>query len=125
MPTAHFEIHVNDINRAQKFYGALFGWTFQQYGPMEYFLVNSHDIGMGKPVSGALLPRNAPSPEPHTSPRGAVVTFIVADVDASYAKALEMGGGEALPPTDYEGIGRVAQIEDGEGNIVGMITGQM
>ena len=36
--------------------------------------------------------------------------------------ALANGGAEALPPEDYPGIGRCAYVEDGEGNIVGMIT---
>ncbi|MEX0344083.1 MAG: VOC family protein [Rhizobiaceae bacterium] len=36
--------------------------------------------------------------------------------------ALASGGAEALPPENYPGVGRCAYVEDGEGNIVGMIT---
>lgn len=25
----HFEIHVNDMEQAKKFYGEVFGWTFE------------------------------------------------------------------------------------------------
>jgi len=28
----HFEIHVNDMERAKKFYGEVFGWSFQDWG---------------------------------------------------------------------------------------------
>jgi hypothetical protein len=49
------------------------------------------------------------------------LTFTVADVDATYKKALATGGAEAMPPTDFEGIGRLAYCEDGEGNIFGII----
>jgi predicted enzyme related to lactoylglutathione lyase len=50
------------------------------------------------------------------------MTFEVDDCDATYAWALANGGAEALPPMDYPGIGRAAYVEDGQGNIVGMIT---
>lgn len=26
----HFEIHVDDMERAKKFYGEVFGWTFER-----------------------------------------------------------------------------------------------
>ncbi len=35
---AHFAIHADDLDRARKFYGAIFGWNFQGYGgPMTDF----------------------------------------------------------------------------------------
>ena len=33
----HFEIPADDVARARRFYGELFGWTFQEMG--EYTLV--------------------------------------------------------------------------------------
>ena len=50
------------------------------------------------------------------------MTFTVDDCDKSYDWALVNGGAEALPPMDYPGIGRAAYVEDGQGNIVGMLT---
>ena len=35
---------------------------------------------------------------------------------------LEIGGEEAMPPTDLNGFGRLAYIEDGQGNIIGLMT---
>jgi predicted enzyme related to lactoylglutathione lyase len=33
----HFEIHAADPARGVKFYGKIFGWTFQKWeGPMEF-----------------------------------------------------------------------------------------
>ena len=35
----HFEIHVDDMERAKKFYGEVFGWSFQdwsEYAGMPY-----------------------------------------------------------------------------------------
>ena len=49
------------------------------------------------------------------------MTFEVADCDERYEWALSNGGAEALPPQDYPGIGRCAYVEDGQGNVVGLI----
>jgi len=62
------------------------------------------------------------APAPGSPIRGGTMTFEVADCDASYAWALANGGAEALPPQDFPGIGRCAYIEDGQGNVVGMIA---
>ena len=51
--------------------------------------------------------------------RGCTLTFEVPDADATYARALAEGGAEAM--TDFPGIGRCAYMEDGEGNIFGVI----
>ena len=45
MPTVvHFEIPAENIPRAQKFYGELFGWQIQKYtGPfsMDYWMITT------------------------------------------------------------------------------------
>lgn len=120
MPNVHFEYQVNDLARAQTFYAALFGWHFEEMME-DYLLVVGADVGPGHKVSGALLKRNSPAHPAGTAPRGALLVWEVEDVDAVYATALKLGGGEAAPPEDYEGVGRVAYCEDGEGNLFGMI----
>ena len=120
-PTAHFEIHVTNVQRATEFYADLFGWGFEEVSDPDYHLVVADGIGPNQPVAGALMARNGPTPDAGTSPRGALMTFPVSDVDGAYAKALATGGAEALPPTDFPHAGRVAFCEDGEGNIVGMV----
>ncbi len=40
----HFEIHVDDPNRASKFYTDVFGWKFNKWeGPMDYWLISTGD----------------------------------------------------------------------------------
>lgn len=120
----HFEIHANDCARAMAFYAGLFGWRFT---PMpgaenvEYHLIEGDQIGPTKSLSGGLMRRMGAPPAPGAPIRGGTVTFEVDDCDARYAWALAHGGAEALPPMDYPGIGRCAYVEDGEGNVVGMI----
>jgi predicted enzyme related to lactoylglutathione lyase len=121
----HFEIHAADVEGAKAFYTGLFGWTFT---PMEggedvgYHLIEGPDIGGDKDVTGGLMRRIGATPDPGSPVRGGTMTFEVADCDAHYHWALEHGGAEAMPPQDFPGIGRCAYVEDGQGNIVGMIT---
>ena len=121
----HFEIHVSDVERAKRFYGGLFGWQFEPMPvgeDMGYHLIEGDQIGMAHGVSGGLMRRMGDAPAPGGPVRGGTMTFEVADCDERYSWALAHGGAEALPPEDYPGIGRCAYVEDGEGNIVGMIT---
>jgi hypothetical protein len=121
----HFEIHAADVEAAKAFYGGLLGWTFSPM-PMgedvDYFLINGDGIGGGSPLTGGIMRRMGAAPEPGAPIRGGTMTFEVADCDGRYAWALENGGAEALPPQDFPGIGRAAYVEDGQGNVVGMIT---
>jgi len=121
----HFEIHASDVEVAKAFYGGLFGWQFtpmQGGEEMGYHLIEGGDIGMDKGVSGGLMRRIGAAPDAGAPVRGGTMTFEVADCDERYHWALANGGAEALPPTDYPGIGRCAYVEDGQGNIVGLIT---
>lgn len=122
---AHFEIHATDVARAKAFYGGLFGWEFTAMPggeDMDYHLIEGEHLGDTKGVTGGLMRRMGPAPEPGSPVRGGTMTFAVPDCDDRYAWALASGGAEALPPQDYPGVGRCAYVEDGEGNIVGMIT---
>ncbi|EAQ01229.1 hypothetical protein OB2597_04475 [Pseudooceanicola batsensis HTCC2597] len=119
----HFEIHVSDMGRAKTFYGGLFGWSF---APMpggeevEYHLVEG--IAEATAMTAALMRRADAAPAAGSPIRGGTMTFEVDDCDARYGWALENGGAEALPPMDYPGVGRCAYVEDGEGNVVGLIA---
>lgn len=124
----HFEIHVTEIDRAKAFYTGLFGWNFAPMPGGEdigYHLIEGADIGMDKGVTAGLMRRVGPAPDNGAPVRGGTITFDVADCDERYGWALANGGAEALPPEDYPGIGRCAYVEDGEGNIVGMIASEI
>jgi predicted enzyme related to lactoylglutathione lyase len=121
----HFEIHVADVDAAKAYYGGLFGWTFTQMlggEDVQYHLAEGRDIGMDKGCSVGVLTRPDTAHPAGSAMRGGTMTFDVDDCDATYAWALANGGAEALPPTDFPGIGRCAYVEDGQGNVVGMIT---
>ncbi|MEW2914328.1 VOC family protein [Leisingera sp. JC11] len=121
----HFEIHASDVEQAKAFYTGLLGWSFDPMPGGEdvgYHLIEGNQIGMGLGLTGGLMQRLGDAPDAGSPVRGGTMTFEVTDCDERYAWALANGGAEALPPTDYPGIGRCAYVEDGQGNIVGMIT---
>ena len=60
----HFEIPSDDPERATRFYGDLFGWTFQPWGgPEPYWLVSTGAPG-APGIDGGLLRRSPKMPVP-------------------------------------------------------------
>jgi len=127
----HFEIHAAVPQRLIDFYGALFGWTFQAFdaGDQPYWVIDTGDgaIGnvAGQPghgINGGLTPRQGPSPEPGAPVTGCNIVIGVDDVDGLMLRGVELGGIEALPATDWPGIGRGGYLIDPDGNIFGMIS---
>lgn len=107
------EFGAQDLVAAQRFYGELFGWTFQSLpmGDMVYHMIHLGDQGIGgmyQVPAGTELP---------TSWLGSVS---VTDVDAAVKIAEGLGGKVIYGPMDIEGIGRYATILDPEGAVIGL-----
>src|SRR5438045_9076611 len=78
----HFELPVQDTQRAKTFWSGVFGWEFGDSAMpgMEYYMVRT-----GEDQGGAVFPAdNAGS--------GLIVYFDTDDIDASIAKVRELGG---------------------------------
>lgn len=118
----HFEIHVGDMERAKKFYGEVFGWTFEdwsKYAGMPYFGAvtgNANEPG----INGALVNRQGASPEPGQAMNGYACTIQVEDYDSTESKVLEHGGKVALPKYALPGLAWQGYYTDTEGNIFGI-----
>lgn len=129
----HFEIHADDVDRAQKFYESVFGWKFTQMGPDlgNYRTITTgpgpDEIAAGKVtmenvgINGGMLQRNAPKPATGMSPMSFVCVIGVDNIDAYIEKARAAGGVEHMPRTPIPGVGIVAYYADTEGNLFGMI----
>src|SRR5512143_3641338 len=116
----HFEIHADDPERAVRFYTGLFGWTVNRYGDQEYWLLSTRpDDEPG--INGAIMPRNTDRPAQGAPIVGIVITMDVEDIDASLAKALELGGAMAMDKMDIPGVGTVAYVFDTEANVIGVL----
>ena len=108
-----FEIACQDGAALRQFYRRLFDWEFAAAGVDGY----SH-IGGGSQdrVQGLL----------HEEEHGPIETLIyvtVPDVQKALDHAESLGGKTIVSPTHVVGSKRIAQFEDPEGNIIGLVEG--
>jgi predicted enzyme related to lactoylglutathione lyase len=114
----HFEIHADDTARARQFYGNVFGWQFQEWGGIGYYLITAGpDEEPG--INGGLLQR--PVPVAGQGSNAFICTVNVTNVDESLEKALANGGRLALEKMPVPGIGWLVYCLDTEGNTFGMM----
>jgi hypothetical protein len=107
-----FEIPVNDLDRARRFYEGVLGVELSRsdLGPLQMAMFPLMRDAPG--ACGALVKAEGYAP----SHVGAVVYFTVEDIDATLAK-VEAGGGRPLSPkTGIGEYGHIAHFEDSEGN---------
>ena len=124
----HFEIHASEPQRLIDFYGELLGWKFTQFGDMPYWAIDTGEgaIGMTRPAAASTA--GSPNAKDRHPERGAPVNgcdFVVGvdgSVDELFQKGLDLGGTEALPLADMQGIGRVGYLLDPDGNVFGLIS---
>ncbi len=106
------DLTTSDIERAQDFYSAVFGWTFESAGP-EYggYLNASKD---GHQVAGLM----ANSPESQTPDRWSTY-FRVADVNATVSAVAEAGGTTCMGPHEVPAKGFMSLATDPSGAVFG------
>jgi uncharacterized protein len=105
----HWELMVNDVERAKAFYGRVFGWRFSSYGP-EYTMIET-----GGAPGGGMMPR------PPTAPAAALnVYFQVEDIDRTLREAVEAGGKVIVTRTTIP-PGWFAMFLDPDGIPVGIL----
>ena len=56
----HFEIHASDPQRLIDFYSEVFGWNFERWGEIPYWVITTGDEDMG--INGGLTQRQGPPP---------------------------------------------------------------
>jgi uncharacterized protein len=113
------ELNARGLDRAITFYESVFGWTHseQPFGEGEVYTQFEHD---GQPLAGAL----EMNPQiPAETPSYWLIYFNVDDVDASFQKAIELGGREMVAPQDMPG-GRFSIISDPQGAAFGILNVQ-
>ena len=115
-PVHWFEISVNDMERARKFYesvlGLQLGLNRVESTLMAWFPTTEGGAG----CSGALLKSEGRTP----SHGGTMIYFSVADIEAVLARVEAAGGRTLTPKTDIGEYGFYAYFEDSEGNRVGV-----
>lgn len=112
-PVVAFQIHAKDREKQRAFYGEMFDWDITEREGLPILAIPP---GKGPPeegLSGTLM----------ESDRAPALTFYVqvADLPASLRKAEELGGKVVLERLDVPNGPTVAQIEDPEGNLLGLV----
>lgn len=108
----HFDIPVDDPDRAGAFYAGVFGWTVQRWGRAEYWPMTTGEPP-GPGAEGALTSRAE-------APEGVVVYVSVDDVDKALERVREAGGTPLTGRQPIPTIGWSARFRDPEGNVVGL-----
>jgi predicted enzyme related to lactoylglutathione lyase len=114
------DLITEDLDAARRFYGELFGWTFEQSarpGGKPYTLARS-----GKVYVAGMVPVDAPADGTHLSRWLPYAS--VADVDDAVAKATNAGAKVAVGARNVN-AGRVAAIVDPEGAVIGLVRSRI
>ena len=108
----HFELNVDNPQRAADFYAQVFGWEINKWeGPVDYWLITTGDDAEPG-INGAIM-TGAAAPT--------VNTIDVTSVDESAEKIRGQGGKVVSPRTTVPGVGYFYYCEDSEGNTFGIM----
>jgi Predicted enzyme related to lactoylglutathione lyase len=103
-----FENYTTDVERATKFYTALFGWTADVMPEMNY---TTFKLGDEPPIAGMM----AITPEMGDLPPHWMTYFTVNDADEAVKTATELGASLFMPTHDIPGVGRFAGLVSPQG----------
>lgn len=117
----HFEIPADDLDRARKFYGEVFGWKLVDFSTpgMEYVSVYTTDVDDNRmpkhvgAINGGMFRRN-------DIITGPTIAVVVDDIDAKLRKVQEAGGRVVMEKRPIDTMGFYAYIRDTEGNVIGV-----
>lgn len=114
------DLITENVDAARRFYGELFGWTFENTtrpGGRPYTLARS-----GKVYVAGLVQVDA---RPDGKRLSRWLPYVsVADVDSAVARATAAGAGIAVGARDVS-LGRVAAIVDPEGAVIGVVRSRI
>jgi len=111
----HFAIHADDVDRARRFYAAVFGWRFEAWGPPNFYRIHTgppHDPG----IEGALHERHEPLDG--RGVRAFECTVAVDDLAATRSAVVAHGGTVRTTDIEIPGTGTLFQFLDTEGNVL-------
>ncbi len=112
-----FAINADDVPRARRFYETVFGWSFEPWGPPNFYLIETGKEQAA--VRGGLQERRELAPGQKMT--GFECTISVANIDQAI-RAIEANGGRiAAPKFHIPTVGTVAYFFDTEGNVAGTI----
>ena len=123
---SHFEIAVDDKEKAKQFYAGVFGWQIMDMpmqtggGSVSYTIAMTTEVDPQTQmptapgaINGAIIER---TPE-ITSP---VITIAVSSIDDALGKVSAAGGSVVQGKQEIAGMGAYAYVTDVSGNVIGL-----
>jgi uncharacterized protein len=115
-PVRHFAINADDTTRARQFYTAVFGWSFNAWGPPGFWMIDAGPVEAGAPLGSLQQRRTLVEGERMT---GFECTISVPDVKAVERAIIASGGTILMPRTTIPTVGHLLWFRDTEGNVAG------
>jgi predicted enzyme related to lactoylglutathione lyase len=114
-PIVHVEFSTKNAAESARFYSDLFGWKTSHMADWDYWTFqNEAERGGGFNNVGTS------SSGLETKPGDVIVYVASPDLDATLARALELGATVVVPRVDMLGMGSYAVFSDPTGNKVGI-----
>lgn len=120
----HFEIAVDDISRAKKFYETLFGWNMAEMPMPEGGVYVGMQTG---PVDEKRMPKEPGyigggmfKRDLHLPMSGTTIAITVENLDNMLQEVKTAGGTVMMEKMEVMGMGYYAYIKDTEGNVIGL-----
>jgi len=109
----HFEIPADNPERAVAFYEKFFGWRFNKYEGMKYWLAFAgEDEELG--INGAIAEKDSFHPT-------TINTISVSSFEETVEKIKSSGGEILAPKMAVSNVGYMTYCRDTEGNIFGIM----
>jgi predicted enzyme related to lactoylglutathione lyase len=114
----HFEIPVDDLDRARSFYAGAFGWDIMPMPEMDYTIVSTGPSGDQGPtesgyINGGMMKRQGPFASPN-------LVIDVENIEAALKAVTDAGGSTVQERMTVGEMGFAAYFTDTEGNLVGL-----
>jgi len=108
------DLVTGDLGAAKKFYGEMFGWTFDPVEGVDNYVIVLHE---GQPIGGILETERADGEK-----GGQWLAYVsVADVDDAVRRFEDDGGKLHRGPLDIPGRGRAALVSDAQGAYLALL----
>jgi len=111
----HFAIHIDNMERAKKFYDKVFDWGFNSYGPDDFLQIKADKSENGELIGALQSRKYSPVSE---NLIGLECSIGVENIDETIERVKSNGGKLLLPKTLIPSVGWVAKFLDTEGNLI-------
>jgi predicted enzyme related to lactoylglutathione lyase len=110
----HFDVGVENIDRAKAFYEKLFDWKIEKLpGPMEYYEIKTFDDEGNEKLGGGMTQRQDTNQH--------ITNYVgVENIDDYIENVKQLGGKITTPKTLIPGFGFLAVCLDTENNTIGL-----